>query len=151
MNRSVENRLVRTVAVVGAGMLMASVGADMMQEYTGSAWPASRGKKLGIPKLSQISRLPVADRTLRDEPEFSSRIDGLNPMLGDPGLADVFDTISPESPRPPCESTTCGWITAAGSPLPQAFVLEDHIQQNEEHVVDSIVRWDPTESKRRLD
>lgn len=68
-----------------------------------------------------------------------------------PGLADVFDTISPESPRPPRESSTCGWMTAAGSPPPQAFVLQDHVLQNGEHVVDSIVCWDSNESKRRLD
>lgn len=230
MNHSVENRLARAVAVAvaGVGMLTHTGCADMMWENTGSAQPTWRGKKLGITTLSQISTLPVADRTLCDEPEFNSRIDGLNPMLtaygptrgkasgvaasaievfdagvlytatdcdtcnfGEvsttdgrmnklgltaledgmaffpaysvttplnssalakyPGLADVFDTISPESPRPPCESSTCGWITAAGSPPAQAFVLQDRVLQNGEHVVDSIVCWDPTDSKRRLD
>ena len=116
---------------VPARELMTSGGADMMWEYTGSAWltylgksegiadkqgqylavkkadvanglswlqPAplnntyalairsEAGKKLGITKLSQISTLPVADRTFCVEPEFNSRVDGLNPMLTAYGL-----------------------------------------------------------------
>lgn len=116
---------------VPARQLMTSGGADMMWEYTGSAWltylgkakgipdkqgqylavkkadaangltwlePAplnntyalairsEAGKKLGITRLSQISTLPVADRTFCVEPEFNSRVDGLNPMLTAYGL-----------------------------------------------------------------
>lgn len=38
-------------------------------------------KKLGITTMSQIAKLPVAERTICVEPEFNSRPDGLNPML----------------------------------------------------------------------
>lgn len=44
------------------------------------------GRKLGITKLSQISTLPVEDRTFCVEPEFNSRVDGLTPMLSACGL-----------------------------------------------------------------
>jgi osmoprotectant transport system substrate-binding protein len=116
---------------VPARELMTSGGADMMWEYTGSAWltylgqrkgiadkrgqylavkkadvvnglswlrPAplnntyalairsEAGRKLGITKLSQISTLPVEDRTFCVEPEFNSRVDGLTPMLTAYGL-----------------------------------------------------------------
>jgi osmoprotectant transport system substrate-binding protein len=47
---------------------------------------SEEGKKLGITKLSQIATLPVADRTFCVEPEFNSRVDGLNPMLKAYGL-----------------------------------------------------------------
>jgi osmoprotectant transport system substrate-binding protein len=47
---------------------------------------SEEGKKLGITKLSQIATLPVADRTFCVEPEFNSRVDGLNPMLTAYGL-----------------------------------------------------------------
>ena len=116
---------------VPARNLMTSGTADMMWEYTGSAWltylgqtegipdkqaqylavkkadaanglswlrpaplnntyalaiRAEESKKLGITKLSQIVTLPVTDRTFCVEPEFNSRVDGLNPMLTAYGL-----------------------------------------------------------------
>lgn len=116
---------------VPAREVMTSGNADMMWEYTGSAWltylgqtegipdkqaqylavkkadaanglswlppaplnntyalaiRAEQSKKLGITKLSQIVTLPVAERTFCVEPEFNSRVDGLNPMLTAYGL-----------------------------------------------------------------
>ncbi|MBG6107098.1 osmoprotectant transport system substrate-binding protein [Frigoribacterium sp. CG_9.8] len=127
---------------VPARKLMTSGDADMVWEYTGTAWltylgntkgipdkqeqysavkkadtanglswlePAplnntyalairsEEGKKLGITKLSQISTLPVAERTFCVEPEFNSRGDGLTPMLKAYGMTRGDDSSVPAS------------------------------------------------------
>ncbi len=43
-------------------------------------------KKLGVSSISDISKLPVAERTFCVEAEFNSRPDGFNPMLEHYGL-----------------------------------------------------------------
>ena len=43
-------------------------------------------KKLGVTKVSDIAKLPVADRTFCVESEFNSRADGFKPMLKHYGL-----------------------------------------------------------------
>lgn len=47
---------------------------------------AEEAEKLGITKISEMSKVPVADRTVCVEPEFNSRPDGLTPMLKAYGL-----------------------------------------------------------------
>jgi osmoprotectant transport system substrate-binding protein len=47
---------------------------------------SEEAKKLGITKLSQVAKLPVADRTFCVESEFRSRADGFTPMLAAYGM-----------------------------------------------------------------
>ncbi|HEY8914095.1 glycine betaine ABC transporter substrate-binding protein [Lacisediminihabitans sp.] len=60
--------------------------APLNNTYALAVRDEARSKLGNITSLSQIAKLPVADRTFCVESEFNSRSDGLNPMLKAYGL-----------------------------------------------------------------
>ncbi|HAM25619.1 MAG TPA: glycine/betaine ABC transporter substrate-binding protein [Microbacteriaceae bacterium] len=60
--------------------------APLNNTYALAVRTEARSRLGDITSLSQIAKLPVADRTFCVEPEFNSRVDGLGPMLKAYGL-----------------------------------------------------------------
>lgn len=81
--------------------------APMNNTY-GFATPEAKAKKLGVSSLSDLKKLPVAERTFCVESEFASRDDGFQPMLKTYGL-----TLDKDVPRGNVKTFDTGAIYAA--------------------------------------
>ncbi len=81
--------------------------APMNNTY-GFATTQETAKKLGVSTLSDIAKLPVAERTFCVESEFANRNDGLEPMLETYGMP-----IEKEVPRANLKTLDTGAIYAA--------------------------------------
>jgi osmoprotectant transport system substrate-binding protein len=81
--------------------------APMNNTY-GFATTQATAKKLGISKLSELSKVPVKDRTFCVESEFASRNDGFQPMLKKYGVP-----LGTEVPRKNVKTLDTGAIYEA--------------------------------------